>query len=245
MTDYEPTFSDIQRILKSNDDVLRTDDELKNDFPNGTKDFQICYRRGAANIKEILAPSKISLQDTINENNDQRLGSYPCGKECVYCQVLRKTEGDRFRSTKTGYTYKVRQRIDCESQNVIYLVTCGKGDCHNFQGIGQSKAIKERFSNYRNHHNTKYNSCGVTEHFLQPGHDFNRDFQFKPIVTLTNTRGLTEVKLKQRREDFELYWQDSMFTIEPHGMNKRSEAEKTRKRQLRQHRQARNQGNSD
>ena len=148
VTDYEPAFSDIQRIIKTNEDVLRADEELKKVFPNGAKYFQISYRRGAANIKEILAPSRIILQDTGNEDIEQQPGSYPCGKGCVYCPVLRKTQGDRFCSTKIQYSYKVRQRIDCDSDNIIYLVTCSKDECQNFQGIGQSKQLKSRFSNY-------------------------------------------------------------------------------------------------
>ena len=56
---------------------------------------------------------------------------------------------------------------------------------------------------------------------------------------LTNTQGLTEQQLKFRREDFELYWQETLFTIHPHGMNSQEEAEKTRRRHANQRRQRR------
>ena len=145
--------------------------------------------------------------------------------------MLEITRGTTFRSTSTKRTYKVRQKINCESKNVVYLVSCRK---HQFQGIGQTMDMKKRVSNYWNHHKAKYKACGITEHFLEDGHVIEEDFIFQPIVKLANIANIPryqrQLTIRQRLEEFELYWQELLITIEPHGMNKREEIEKARKK---------------
>ena len=223
ITAYEPAFPDIKRIMKTHEHLIWQDPELKRIFPEGTKHFQVTHRKEAKNLKELLAPSKVSFTNTIEEN----AGSKPCDKDCSYCTDLRRTASTRFMSIKTKKTYKIRQDINCGNmQNIIYLVTCLK---HGTQGVGYSTELKPRISNYRNHHRTGTNSCGITEHFLEESHQFETDFLIQPIVKLTNPP--TDMwKKKERLEEFELYWQENLCTIEPHGMNKKSEVEKQRKK---------------
>ena len=130
-------------------------------------------------MKEILAPSKV--KNSVHEEKDGK--TEPCGKQCAYCGLLEETKGTVFRSTATGKTYKIRQKIDCETKNVVYLVSCRK---HQFQGVGQSTDMKKRISNYWSHHRNKYNKCGITEHFLEEGHNIDDDFKFQPIVKIVN-----------------------------------------------------------
>ena len=56
------------------------------------------------------------------------------------CQVLE--ENTEFKSTQTGERYKIRQDIDCKSENIIYLVTCKK--C-GFQGVGSYTNCRKEF----------------------------------------------------------------------------------------------------
>ena len=74
---------------------------------------------------------------------------------------------------------------------------------HNIQGVGCTTDLKGRLSNYKSHHKKKYISCGITEHFLEDGHDFEADFEFLPIVKLNNSQ--KKVKRRERLEEFELY----------------------------------------
>ena len=74
-----------------------------------------------------------------------------------------------------------------------------------------------------------YTFCGITEHFLEDGHDFEADFEFLPIVKLLNPPS-TVVKRRERLEEFELYWQENLVTFEPYGMNKKTEIEKARQK---------------
>ena len=139
-TQIEPAFPDIKKILLRHQHIILDDDELKKVFPNGAKDFQVSERREAKNIKELFAESKIATLEV----EDQNGGSQPCNKNCAYCEILRKTTSHEFKSSRTGYRYKIRQNITCESKDIVYLVTCNK---HNIQGVRCTTDLKSRISN--------------------------------------------------------------------------------------------------
>jgi hypothetical protein len=93
-------------------------------------------------------------------------GCHKFSKCKVSCPIL--IEGKQFRSTNTGKTYNIRKRLDCNSNHVIYLVTCAK--CSG-QYVGKSTtAFKLRHSNHRveirnqkgglGHHFGRKNGCG-------------------------------------------------------------------------------------
>ena len=94
---------------------------------------------------------------------------------------------------------------------------------------GCTTDLKGRLSNYESHHKKKFISCGITEHFLEDGHDFEEDFEFLPTVKFLNPPSTT-VKIRKRLEEFELYWQENLVTYEPYGMNKKTEIEKARQK---------------
>ena len=166
----------------------------------------------------------------IKNHEEENAGSGPRNKGCAYCKILDKSKGITFTSHSTKKSYKIRQRIDCETPNIIYLVSCKK---HNIQGVGQTGNMKKRVSNYKNHHKAKYKKCGITEHFLESGHNLEEDFIFQPIVKIVNilsNRYQGPRIIRERLEEFELYWQDTLMTIEPKGMNKQEEVDRARKK---------------
>ena len=65
-----------------------------------------------------------------------------------------------------------------------------------YTGSGMYNRFKGRLS----HHKKKYISCGITEHFLEDGHDFEADFEFLTIVKLLNPPS-TIVKRRERLEE--------------------------------------------
>ena len=98
-----------------------------------------------------MAPSTVNLNDGENVNNEtteQDLGCHPCNKLCVYCQLLSKTEADHFKSVQTVQSFKIRQPINCQSKDIIYLVNCVK--C-NLKGLGSTTQFNKRISNYFSH----------------------------------------------------------------------------------------------
>ena len=61
-----------------------------------------------------------------------------------------------------GESYRIRQNLDCNSKNVIYLVECKK--CRK-QGFGSTEDLKSRISNYILHILTRGPTCKVVQHF--------------------------------------------------------------------------------
>ena len=60
-------------------------------------------------------------------------------------------------------------------------------------------------------------------------HDFDNDFHFLPIMKLMKPN-LTWQETACKLEEFEVYWQQILCTIEPLGMNKRAKADKAMKK---------------
>ena len=52
ITEYEPSLPHIYNIWRKTNHLLKNNEELKNMFKNGIKDFQILYRKGGKNMKE-------------------------------------------------------------------------------------------------------------------------------------------------------------------------------------------------
>ena len=130
VTTWDPMFPDISGELKKCQYIVEEDEERRNLFPRGS--FRVSYRRGHKNLKELLVPSRIALSEQGGERetarrqyqgNCEKCGE--CGKAIrgrkrhlgIYtCQVL--VENKVFRSTQTRERFKIRQGIDCKSDNI-------------------------------------------------------------------------------------------------------------------------------
>ena len=216
ITDYEESFPNAHKIFKKYSYLLKNDNALRNVFPLAHKNLKTVYKRGSKNMKELLAPSAIN-----NGLKRQAFGkSEPCGKlfrnPCVHCKFLRETAGGYFRSGQTNQAFRIRQIINCETVNVIYLVSCRK--CTGKQGVGHTKSIKKRVSNYTSKINAKVVDCGITGHFVNTPNHSVQDFIFQPIVALENPPQNIQERLKMLRR-FEGYWQVRLCTVEPYGFN--------------------------
>ena len=107
---YEPAFPDIKKVLLSHQNIIYEDEGSERGFPKWSQRFS-SERREVKNIKELLVTSTVSTVMNEEENS----GSGPCSKNCAYCDHLKRTEADTFKSVKTGSVYKIRQHITCES----------------------------------------------------------------------------------------------------------------------------------
>ena len=132
VTAYEPAFPDIKKVLLSHQNIIYEDEELKEVFPNGARDFQVSERREAKNIKELLATSTIST--IVNE--EENSGSGPCNKNCAYCDHLKRTEVDTFKSVKTGSVYKIRQILHA-NQKTLFISYHAEDTIYRVWGVQQ------------------------------------------------------------------------------------------------------------
>ena len=79
------------------------------------------------------------------ENPPPDAGCAKCHKCKVVCPVLK--EGSNFQSKNTSKKYKIKQKLTCDSDWLVYLVTCKK--CGG-QYVGKSKtSFKKRHSNHK------------------------------------------------------------------------------------------------
>ena len=182
ITPYEPSFPDVYTIMNKHARFIKNDPILQKVFPRGVKDFRVTYRRESKNIKERITPSSVNT----GRKRNMVGRSEPCGKNpCVHCNFLRRSASNQFYSIQMKQWFRIRQIIKCTTENVIYLVTCAK---HNVQGVGHTKNIKSRISNYSSKINNNINDCRITKHFLENDCGID-DFIFQPIVALENPLG--------------------------------------------------------
>ena len=227
VTTWDPIFPDIGKTIRKFSPLLAEDKECRQLFPKGS--FRMAYKRGHKKLKEIVAPSRILIQDNQLGRNSRvgqcrkcnKCGENPKGRKRANglnnCKVLE--EGSVFYSKSTGERYTIRQNIDCRSKNVIYLVNCKK--CR-MQGVGKSEDFKTRISNYISHIIQSKATCGIVKHFIEmEGHSIEH-FGIMGIVHIENPPG-TKSALKKMLADFEGYWQIKLQTIEPWGMNLKDE----------------------
>ena len=128
-------------------------------------------------------------------------------------------EAKKFKSKVTEESYKIRQRIDCSSKDVIYLVECRK--CGK-RGVGSTEDFTLRVSNYISHILKKRPTRKMVHNFcLIEGHSI-ADFNITGIAKLVNLPRNPEKKL-ERLGNFEGYWQIKLMTLEPYGLNDRKE----------------------
>jgi hypothetical protein len=223
ITDYEPKFPSISKALKELEPMIMRDPLLKKALPAGTKNIQICFRRKGKNIKEHLATAKINSTEREVEIGEQST----CGKGCQYCPLIHETSGNIFTSAATKRTYKLKQRVNCECKWCVYLVTCKR--CVE-QGVGSTKVLKSRISNYKSTIlNRRQGKCGIDHHFLQEDHTWD-DFQIQVIAKMTKepNNKRQEKEAYTRLRQFEGYWQTQLVTMEPFGMNEIDELHRNR-----------------
>ena len=105
--------------------------------------IQICTKQ-PRNLKTILGGYREKTR--VSQNVPANTGCSKCAKNCkVSCPMMK--EGKTFKSTRTKRTYPIRQNVDCDSEWVIYLITCRK--CLG-QYVGKSKTkFKLRHSNHK------------------------------------------------------------------------------------------------
>ena len=105
--------------------------------------IQICSKQ-PRNLQKILGGYRD--KQGVSQNVPVDAGCLKCDKKCkVSCPMMK--EGNRFKSTRTQKTYTIKQKLNCDSDWVIYLITCKK--CFG-QYDGKSKTkFKLRHSKHK------------------------------------------------------------------------------------------------
>ena len=72
--------------------------------------------------------------------------------------------------TQNKTRWKLNTQINCQSENVVYMIICKKENC-NLKYIGESeRSIKDRVSQHISYIRTKNRTQATGENFNLPGH---------------------------------------------------------------------------
>ena len=106
------------------------------------KNIQIAYKQ-PKNIKQLVGGPSVGGRGEGRVENDA--GCTKCTKKCHACKVL--VEGNKFKSTNSGKFYNIKQKVNCQTSYIVYLVTCQK--CSG-QYVGKStQAFTRRHSGHK------------------------------------------------------------------------------------------------
>uniref|UniRef100_A0A8C5QN04 GIY-YIG domain-containing protein n=1 Tax=Leptobrachium leishanense TaxID=445787 RepID=A0A8C5QN04_9ANUR len=212
LTKFNGRSRDIEKALSRCWPVLQNDQVLSKYLPAFPR---VIYRK-ANSVKNSLAPSCLPLENN-KELNPHPLLNRPKGffkcKMCSMCRDL-KAKVDQFKSIRTGKEYYIKEFINCNTTNVVYLLQCGCGA----QYIGKTKRkLKERI--YEHFYNIR--KCSDK-------HSVSRHCCKCPLFSFATFSwlGIEKVKLNWRGGDgakalsqAETKWIFYMDTLKPPGLN--------------------------
>ena len=90
-------------------------------------------------------------------------------KKCLNCPICPFVQsGSKAKSTATNDTVDINCSVDCQTANIIYLISCKK--CPD-QYVGQSeRTLQERFSEHKGYVINGHTNKATGHHFNQRGH---------------------------------------------------------------------------
>ena len=129
----------------------------------------------------------------------------PCNKPCITCP---KMDHSNVVTSNTDISYKIPGKFNCQSKNVIYVLTCG---IHNVQYVGETQqTLNARFRLHESMINTKKENP-VADHFNEDDHSNNKlDYKINIVGQEAN---------KNRRLRLEETWMLLLNTHYPNGLN--------------------------
>ncbi len=131
-----------------------------------------------------------------------------CKRRCATCNFI--NTDTEIRSASTGYWFKIQQDSNCESKNVVYLLSCKQ--C-GLQYVGETKrSLRQRFGEHKNSVKNKKMNTLMVQHFNQAGHSFE-DMTITVLHQIDNEQGKSGLT---QCEDFYIRL---LNTVYPYGLN--------------------------
>ena len=112
--------------------------------------------------------------------------------------------------------FRIFGHITCDSRHVIYVIWCTI--CVQYVYVGETaNPLSLRIANHLSTIRCK-RPLPVAQHFNSAGHTIN-DIRFVGVQTLEHFSHLTSTTLKDRRRTAETSWIMKLGTLEPYGLN--------------------------
>jgi len=206
-----------QKIHEQWQSFLDNNENIKDAFENTNP--QIVYKKGQTLKKQLVStkhkPTQTTLTDTdqsiiqILQELQQEAQAHisKCNHpRCTCCKSI--LEKNTFTSTVTKQTYTIETNMNCNSSNIIYLITCTH--C-KLQYVGQTnRKLKDRLNDHKSNTRTnKQTAIGI--HFRTASHDITH-LQIIPIEQIEqNNRDQILIR--------EQFWMNTLQTKYPKGLN--------------------------
>ena len=124
----------------------------------------------------------------------------------------------KFQSFASNRIYRINQQLSCTSKNVIYLASCNL--CRKQYVGSTSTEFKVPFRNHKSSMINNKETCELAIHFNCSHHEIH---QSSFIIIEKNLNHKSCTHLEQLLLTREAYWTLQLFTLQPHGLNKRRE----------------------
>ena len=174
----------------------------KEDFIQNKKgltfqEIQMVNRR-SRNLKDKLVRGNIKKNDTM-------LGmTAPCNTPCISCP---KMDHSNVITSNRNISYKIPGRFNCQSRNIIYVLTC---ELHNKQYVGETQqTLNARLRLHESMIRTRKENI-VAEHFNEEDHEDNQNFKINIVGHEQD---------KNRRLRLEETWMLLLNTHQSNGLN--------------------------
>ena len=119
-----------------------------------------------------------------------------------------------FFGEQTRNKYQMAENLNCDSSNIVYVITCKK--CRK-QYVGETQnSLRQRAANHLSSIRLKHD-VPVAQHFNTQGHSVKDHFEIMPIEKIPFLTSAADTKHK--RLERESFWIQTLQTIYPLGLN--------------------------
>ena len=120
-TTYTPSFDGLTSQVRKSWDLLDRSSSTQSLHEQG---LTIGFRR-PKNLCDMLVKARLpTLNDSKRSDIPQTVGKSCKSKNCRYCPHLDKS--GMVKSHYTGWQYHSRHNVSCNSNNLIYCITCNR-----------------------------------------------------------------------------------------------------------------------
>lgn len=204
---YNPRLPNIGKILRELRPILESSEKCK----NAIESVPFVAFRKPKSLGDYLVRAKVDSRGPKNLVP----GTVKCSsRRCEVCKYM--DENSHFQSSQDDRKYSINYNLNCNSSNVVYLITCKK--C-SLQYVGSTiTKFRLRFNNHKSRIR-KHSMLGQAEkeaddllyrHFCSEGHSGLSDERIQLIDRVTG-----EEQLREK----EGQWAYRLKTLDPDGLN--------------------------
>ena len=178
--------------------MISRDQHLKEVFPEPPLTG---YRR-QRNLRDILIRAKVPTKPKLYPQRNLK-GMTKCNKPyCRTCPFIK--EGKKIKINQKE-NWNINKAVNCNSNNIVYLIECTKENCTNNRYVGETKRnLRHRFGEHRGYVTNNHTEQATGAHYNLPGHSVEN----MKITILEKVKSMSDSYRKER----ELYFINKLNT---------------------------------